>query len=127
MKTIETLFDTILESELFRFPAPTIDLPVACTELAMLIKETETAESVWNLGECQECTLGDFIIGAYWSLTEWHAGQWSYEYTALCALGTVFKPGMTSGPEDGTSEQIAYDACCAWLQRHADSTGRGVA
>ena len=40
------------------------------------------------------------IVGAYWHYSEWHGGQTSDGYAALCALGKIFRPGMT-GPEEG--------------------------
>ena len=36
------------------------------------------------------------IVGAYWHFTEWHGGQQSKSYAALCALGQVFSPGMST-------------------------------
>ena len=55
-------------------------------------------DDLWSIGEMGICDLSDFIIGAYWHYTEWHAGQWSKGYEALSALGQVFSPGM-SDPE----------------------------
>jgi hypothetical protein len=49
------------------------------------------------------------LVGAYWALTEWHGGQWSVEYRALCTIGRIFKPGMTNGPEPDTGESVAYE------------------
>jgi hypothetical protein len=51
---------------------------------------------VWDIGEGGESTVSELIVGAYWHYSEWHAGQWSKGYAALCALGQVFNPGMTS-------------------------------
>jgi len=42
-------------------------------------------------------------------LNEWHAGQYSTEYAALSAIGQVFQPGMTSGPEPDSCEYTAYE------------------
>lgn len=61
---------------------------------------------IWGIGEFGTCCLSDFIVGAYWHYTEWHGGQYSESYVALCALGRVFSPGM-SGPEE---ENEAYQA-----------------
>ena len=55
---------------------------------------------VWNIGEFGACSLDDLIIGAYWHYTDWHGGQWSKEYAALCSLGRVFDPQMTTGSTD---------------------------
>jgi len=55
---------------------------------------------IWNIGESGNCYLSDFIVGAYWHYTEWHAGQCSKGYAALSALGQVFSPGMSSVETD---------------------------
>ena len=75
-------------------------------QIDKLPPEYET-ESLWNYGEFGNCTLGDLIIGAYWHFTEWHEGQNSDTYKALCTLGKILSPGMSS-PED--EENIAYTA-----------------
>ena len=58
-----------------------------------------------------DCSYGSeaFIVGGYWHLTEWHSGQWSDSYRAMSALGTVFSPGMTDGPEPESCEQDIYE------------------
>jgi hypothetical protein len=115
MNTTESIFLEIVASELFRIDGPAIDLPEVLLELAAAIKSEE--ETNWELGECGACCLSDFLAGAYWSLTEWHAGQWSPEYAALCALGGIFRPGCTSAPESAEeSEWAAYEACNEWFQ-----------
>jgi hypothetical protein len=50
-----------------------------------------------------------FIVGGYWHLTEWHRGQYSDSYRALCSLGTVFSPGMTAGVEPESCESYVYE------------------
>lgn len=63
-------------------------------------------DDLWNIGEhgrglqSGACCLSDYIVGAYWHYTEWHAGMSSNSYAALCALGLVFNPGMTSVESD---------------------------
>ena len=57
-------------------------------------------DRLWCIGEGGECDLADFIVGAYWHYTEWHDGQYSPTYAALCSLGTVFQPGMSSVESD---------------------------
>jgi hypothetical protein len=39
---------------------------------------------VWDIGEGGESTVSELIVGAYWHYSEWHAGQWSKGYAALC-------------------------------------------
>ena len=106
MKT-ETIFNKILSSELCRIDGKEIDLCESIIDLCEAIGNE--AETDWNLGECDEFSLDSFIVGAYWALSEWHAGQWSQEYLALCALGSIYTPNMSQGVEPETSEQTAYD------------------
>lgn len=115
--TTKHAFNIIMQSELFRRNGPKIDLPDALIDLAKAIKAEE--ETNWSLGEFLECSLDSLIVGAYWSLTEWHSGQWSDEYAALCALGAIFSPGITSAPESSEDgpEWEAYDACNQWFQK----------
>lgn len=81
---------------------------VAALELlANTLNSTETDETVWYLGEF-DVSLDALIVGGYWHLVEWHAGQWSDQYRAMCALGRIFKPGMTDGPEPDSSEMDVY-------------------
>lgn len=106
--TTEAIFDSIMESSIFRLNGPKIDLCQALIDLCAAIKAEE--ETNWSLGECGECTLDSLLVGAYWSLTEWHAGQNSAEYAALCAIGSIFSPGSTSTPSEDDNEFIPYSA-----------------
>ena len=123
MKTaLEEKFDEIMQSELFRLDGQKIDLPEALIDLARAVLEDDS-DNKWSLGEFLECTLDSLIVGAYWSLTEWHAGQWSDEYAALCKLGDIFSPGRSNPPkssEDGP-EWAAYVAVNNWF---ANKRGR---
>jgi len=107
----------IMKSEVFRTDGKPIDLPDALARLGNAINETDTSgeeyDFIWDsLGEHTEAPLGDLIVGAYWSLSEWHGGQSSPEYAALCALGEVFKPGCTGPPSPEESEWTAYMLTC---------------
>jgi hypothetical protein len=103
------LFNTILKSSLFRLNGPQIDLCQVILDLCHAIKSEE--ETDWSLGEGRECTLDSFLIGAYWSLSEWHGGRASPEYAALCAIGSIFSPGMASAPtSDDEPEYWPYVA-----------------
>jgi len=116
---IESAFDTIMQSEVFRTDGPSIALPEALALLGEAIRGNDTDENTWSLGECLECDLGSLIVGAYWALTEWHAGQSSPEYRALSILGEIFSPGTTSGPELESAESIAYELVSQWFEeRH---------
>jgi len=86
----------------------------AIIKLADTLNEVETDESIWYIGEFGACCLDDLIIGAYWHYTEWHGGQNSKGYAALCALGQIFEPNMSSVEE----ENLAYQA----LNELADKT-----
>ena len=74
--------------------------------------EGET-EEIWYIGEGYEC-LDDIITGAYWHLTEWHGGQASKSYAAMCALGSIYSPNMECADEDNATynqlNSIAEDA-----------------
>jgi len=114
-ENIKALHAIIAASSIFRTDGATIDLPAALIALADAVHALDytddSTESMWgSVGEHTECPLGDLIIGAYWALTAWHGGQTSDTYAALCALGQVFNPGMTSGPEPGSGEADVFDA-----------------
>ena len=110
-----------MKSEVFRLDGPAIDLPEALAELGNAVHSDYSDEIDWRLGEGNESDLSSLIIGAYWSLTEWHAGQSSPSYAALCSLGRVFSPCMTSAPEENSGESSAYELCNAWFEKGGDS------
>ena len=86
------------------------DLAPAFIELCSLVEaEDSEDETIWYIGEFGHCSLMDLIIGAYWHYTEWHDGQSSQSYAALCALGSIFSPGMVDGPEPDSSESGVYN------------------
>ncbi len=123
MNEIENAFNAIMQSACFRLDGPEIDLPAALTDLARAVLENETDEGTWALGASLDCDLGSLLVGAYWALSEWHGGQASPEYEALCAIGQVFRPGCTSsGPEPDSSEVDAYDMCNEWFQHKYPTT-----
>lgn len=105
--TYKETFNKIITSFLFRLDGADIDVTQSLTDLGNQVAATEDVE--WALGEFGECMLGDLIVGAYWCLTEWHGGQSSKTYAAMCSLGRVFSPGVANGPEPDTGEVIAYD------------------
>lgn len=114
---VQKAFHRIMASEVFRRNGPTIDLCEALIELCEAVSAEE--ETNWSLGEGLECSLDDLLIGSYWSLTEWHGGQWSPEYRALCAIGGIFSPGMSCPPkeEDGTGEFAAYEQVGKYFEK----------
>lgn len=123
MRTIEEIYEEIQKSEIFRIDVPRIHcLSTLIIELCDAINAFEGDTEEWcYLGESGDCCLSDFIAGAFWSFSEWHAGQNSVEYEALCALGSIFSPGCTSAPEsEEEPEWTAYNACNEWFQTRAD-------
>jgi len=106
MKKVNHFFYKILRSDLFRADGKPIDLPQALINLCNAIEGCQDVD--WYLGEGEETDLASLIIGAYWSLSEWHGGQSSNTYQALCALGGVFHPGMACGPEEDSVEKNIY-------------------
>jgi len=69
--------------------------------LCMFVKAIPRDEEIdWGMGEDLYCSLDGLIVGAYWHYTEWHAGERSLSYKALCALGSIFTPGMTEPEYD---------------------------
>lgn len=120
LSNITTLHATIAGSSIFRTDGPTIDFPNALIDLANAVHALDhtddDTEFIWSsVGEHTECPLGDLITGAYWSLTEWHGGQESDTYAALCALGQVFTPGCTSGLEEDSTEYLVYEMVNTYL------------
>jgi hypothetical protein len=113
---ITLAYEAIMRSNVFRLDGPPIDLPRALTLLGNAVHGRETDEFIWSsLGEFTEAPLGDLIVGAYWALTEWHGGQASPSYAAMCSLGQVFKPGCASGPEPDSGESSAYEMVNEWF------------
>jgi len=117
---ITLAYNAIMRSEVFRNDGPQIDLPRALALLGDAAHNRETQEAIWSdLGEFTEAPLGDLIVGAYWALSEWHGGQGSPTYAALCSLGQVFSPGCADGPEPDSSEFTAYELVSSWCKLYA--------
>jgi hypothetical protein len=77
-----------------------------CTELL----KTKTSECVYStVGESEEASLGDLLIGTYWYLSDWHGGQDSLEYRTLCSIGRIYSPGMASGPEEDVAAYECWE------------------
>ena len=120
-------YEPIMRSEVFRLNGPEIDLPEALIRLGEVLHESDLEGSEWCLiGEHSEAPLDDLVIGAYWALTEWHGGQDSPSYSAMCCLGEVFKPGYTYAPQPEESEYTAYEMVVQWFQEQADKAAAGM-
>lgn len=110
MKELHKLYNDIQETVFTINPKHSYDSLIEdIIKLCHLIDQCESNDDWLYIGEHQWCCLSDFIIGAYWHFTEWHEGQDSSSYAALCALGDIFSPGMSDGPEAETSEQCTYE------------------
>jgi hypothetical protein len=79
------------------------------TRLANMIADSETSEETWWIESTYLCGLEDVITGAYWHYTEWHRGQDSPEYAALCALGKVYSPNMDKPDDDNSTYMLLGD------------------
>ncbi len=110
---IASAYSAILESDVFRLSGPAIDLPEALLALAVAVRDHETDETTWSLGEFTEAPLGDLIVAAYWTLSEWHAGQSSVEYQALSALGQIYNPGCSCKQDE---DSPAAEMLAAWFE-----------
>jgi hypothetical protein len=113
MRTLSTIkrLHRVLERNITQIDPPLdYDRVIRALELlGLAVHQYEGDDDDWlYIGEFSY-TPDSFIVGAYWHLIEWHSGQWSDSYRALCALGLVFKPGMTDGPEPESCEQDIYD------------------
>lgn len=69
------------------------------------------SENIWSIDESGLWlySLDEILIGSFWFCTDYHGGQSSIEYLTYSAISTVYNPGMTAGPEQGTGEAQYYD------------------
>jgi hypothetical protein len=108
---VSLAYHAIMRSDVFVLNGPPIDLPRALCLLGRALHKRELPEHIWgSLGEFGYACLGDLVIGAYWSCSEW-----------LCSLGQVFSPGMTCFPEPDDSEFGAYELIGKWFSARAKS------
>lgn len=111
LKTIQRLHSQIQQSiftieEVFKYD----ELAEQFIWLANTVRDYPGETEDWcYIGEFESCCVSDLIVGAFWHYHEWHGGQYSQSYAALCALGQVFSPGMTKGPEPDSSEETCYE------------------
>ena len=114
-KSINRIFN-VIDNSLFTING-TLDYGRVTEAIILLADQVHNFEGdsteLWHIGECGACCLDDLIIGAYWHYTDWHKGQYSKEYEALCALGRVFEPNMSTGSTDNEAylalEAMALD------------------
>ena len=116
--SLETAFNAIALSSMFRLDGPTIDnLPAAFITLCAEIDHAEDDDGeIWTIGEFGEFSLDSLIVGAFWAFTECHGGQYSDTCKALSALGGIFNPGRTYPPtSDEEPEFYPYTQICEYL------------
>lgn len=107
MSKTESIFNLIYSNLFTIKPVKALDyygLQCAFVDLVEAIeKEPETD---WSIGEFTECCLDDLIMGAYWFFADYHAGQYSTQYAALCVLGRIFKPNFSSLDQDAPEGDV---------------------
>lgn len=69
------------------------------------------------LNESGMATPDAIIIGAHWHGAEWHGGQSCPVYAMTCATGSVYSPGMESGPQEESSENDVYLALAEMAEK----------
>jgi len=102
MKDIKDIL-TVLSNEILSINATMSydEITEVIISLCEAVKAIPRDEDIdWDMGEDLYCTLDGLIVGAYWHYTEWHVGERSLSYKALCALGSIFTPGMTEPEYD---------------------------
>jgi hypothetical protein len=112
------IYSKIMESEVFRLNGPSINLSESLIQLGNAVADEE--ETNWNIGEYTEAPLSELVVGAYWSLAEWHEGQASESYAALSTLGRIYTPNMASAPDEDDSAFDAYSL----INAHFEKGGR---
>jgi len=103
MNTIKNQFDNLLTSltdgQFWQAMDQIQELSKALT--------ASTDENDWSIGETEgEFLLGDFIIGAWFWLSDNHQGQSCKTYAALSAINSLV---VVKQDEMNESEQDAYD------------------
>lgn len=81
------------------------DIVDKITDLANLIHEYGGKTEDWLYLNEFNLTPDALLVGAYWHAVEWHGGQACPVYAMQCAIGQTSSPGMTEGPEPGSSEE----------------------
>ena len=113
------MYARIIGSSLFRTDGKDIDLCAAIIDLCDAIEQTEDTDDWIYIGESWEIDLPSFLVGAYWALTEWASWNVSPDdaYRAMSAIGGIYSPGMSAGPEPDSSESYAYDVVNEYFSR----------
>ena len=108
MKNIRRIYN-VLENSLFTINGK-LDYDRVMDGIILLcdhINQEEDTEQIWEYQK--HCVaIMDFLPGAYWHFTAWHGGQDSKSYAALCAVGSIFTPGMSALDLDNGGESETY-------------------
>ena len=117
---IKALHTAIYKSIFFKKELLTYTKTIKALDLmSRLIADYDGDNDDWiYIGEFT-CAMDSMLIAAYWHLSHWHSGQWSDEYRALCSIGRVFSPGMSSEPVRGDSEYYTYQCLDEMARREA--------
>ena len=67
---------------------------------ANVVNKEDYEDDFWSIGEFETADIGSVLEGAYWFFSDYHSGQFSDEYKALCAIGKVFSHGRCSNGVD---------------------------
>lgn len=119
INTLSAVYNNILQSELFRIDGKPINLAAHVLAIVQGIKDQPADDDAWMyIGEFSECSLSDFIVGAYWASQGWTDGSWQGEANNIYnALSEVFKPGMSNLDCDNSGESIAYEVVDRYLEK----------
>lgn len=93
-----------------------------CELLTTELEKNDQTESIWYIGEFNDFTLADLIIGAFWHYSDYYLGQNSESYQALCMLGDLYSPGNALAPEPESGEQTAYKLLNELAERASKGT-----
>ena len=78
----------------------------------------DDSENIWFIEGVYSTSPADILAGAFWHLYEWSAGEQCQSYRALCAVGRIFSPGCSGGPEPDSLEDEVYAELANMAERH---------
>jgi|DEB0MinimDraft_10_1074344.scaffolds.fasta_scaffold07124_1 hypothetical protein len=114
MKTLSSIkrLHRLAEKNLF-LTSGNLDYPRTLEVIAKLSEAVEEytgdGEEIWFI-EGMASSPADVLIGTFWHLYEWSAGQASRSYEVSCIVGRIFSPGFSDGPEPDSCEEDVYSA-----------------
>lgn len=119
INTLSSIYTSILQSELFRIDGKRINLTAHIQAIVQSIKEQPSEDDDWvYIGESADCSLVDFIVGAYRASQGWTDGSGQGEANIMHnTLQKVFNPGTSNLDCDNTGETIAYEVVDRYLEK----------